>query len=254
MAQKERLEEIRQIVKREKKVVVSELSQCFGVTDETIRRDLEKLEKEGLVARTYGGAVLNVETISEHIDYLRRAQTNAEEKRIIGQLAAEVIPEKGTIGADASSTVMEAVSILQDRSGITVLTNSVKIIRELDQAALNILSTGGQVNSSTFSMQGTFVRRVLQDYHVDIVLLSCKALGPAGVYDSNEEEAELKKLLIDRGQKIILLVDHTKFNKIAFAKLMDIDKLDIIITDEEPSEDWKRLFAKKQVEMIYPQD
>lgn len=254
MAQKERLAMIRQKVKKNKKVIVSELSREHNVTEETIRRDLEKLEQEGLVTRTYGGAVLNIEKISEHIDYLRRSQTNKAEKTQIGRLAASVIPNKAAVGADASSTVMEAINLLRDRPEITVLTNSVKIVRELDQAALSIISTGGIVNNSTFSMQGNIVRKILNDYYVDIVLISCTALEiDGGVFDSNEEEAELKRILVDRGQKTILLADHTKFNKVAFVRVLDFSELDMVITDREPSQEWKEMFCEKGIKLLYPE-
>lgn len=253
MAQKERLSLIRQAVQRDKKVIVSELSKEYGVTEETIRRDLEKLEQEGLVNRTYGGAVLNVEKISEHIDYLRRSQTNKAEKVKIGSMAAKIIPPHVAVGADASSTVMEAVNMLRDRSDVTVLTNSVKIIRELDQSALNLISTGGIVNKNTFSMQGNIVRRILSDYYVDIVLISCTAIDiRGGVFDSNEEEAELKRLLVDRGQKIILLADHTKFSKVAFVRVLDYSQIDTVITDRKPGKEWIVKFQEKGVKLIYP--
>lgn len=253
MAQKERLSRIRKTIKEEKKVVVSELSKEYGVTEETIRRDLEKLENEGLVTRTYGGAVLNMEQITENIAYLRRELHNHEEKMIIGELAASVIPTKATIGADASSTVMAALKCLRNCPQVTVLTNSIPAILEFDQSELNIISTGGVVNKNTYSMQGNVARRNLADYYVDIILTSCKALDlECGIFDSNEEEAELKKILVERGQKIYLLADHTKFNKVAFVKVLGFDNLDLVITDKEPSKEWKTLFKQKGIGLLYP--
>ncbi|MCD8121612.1 MAG: DeoR/GlpR family DNA-binding transcription regulator [Clostridiales bacterium] len=253
MAQKERLDLIRQAVQRDRKVSVSELSKIHAVTEETIRRDLEKLEKEGLVNRTYGGAVLNIETISEHIHYVRRREINKDAKNRIAQLTLPEISANAVIGADASSTVMQAVSCLKERSDVSILTNSVQIVRDLDQSSINIISTGGAVNRNTCSMQGSIVRKVLSEYYVDIVLISCTALElDGGVFDANEEEAELKKVLIERGRKIILLVDHTKFNKVAFVKLLDFSQLDMIITDQEPSEEWKEKFRQINVELRYP--
>lgn len=252
--QRGRLDEIRQKIKREKQVSVSELSGQYGVTEETIRRDLEKLKDEGLIARTYGGAVLNQKENTENIDYFYRAQTNIEEKRIIGQLAARVIPEKTTIGADASSTVVEAIRAIGDRPDITVLTNSIMMFKNTDQMALSIMSTGGLVNKRTSSMQGLLARKILREYHVDIVLISCKALLlNGGVYDSNEEEAELKKVLIERGQRVILLADHTKFDKVAFVKVIELGNLDTVITDRKPSQDWLELFKKNNTQVLYPQ-
>ena len=151
MAQKDRLEQIRQIVRLEKKVVVANLSNQFGVTPETIRRDLEKLEEEGLVVRTYGGAVLNQTESSEKIDFVKRSETNVEEKRAIAGIVSEMVPPNASIGCDASSTVMETLKYLSEREDILVLTNSVKVIREMERSRFGILSTGGRVNRQSYS-------------------------------------------------------------------------------------------------------
>lgn len=98
MAQKDRLEQIRQIVRLEKKVVVANLSNQFGVTPETIRRDLEKLEEEGLVVRTYGGAVLNQTESSEKIDFVKRSETNVEEKGRLRALFPRWFPLMQVLG------------------------------------------------------------------------------------------------------------------------------------------------------------
>ncbi len=116
MGQKQRLEEIRQKVRQERRVVVSELSVLFGVTEETIRRDLDKLEAEGVVARTYGGAVLNGEASMERIEFNRRAAICVEEKQYIAKLCAMELPLNGTIATDASTTVLEALRAISDRA------------------------------------------------------------------------------------------------------------------------------------------
>lgn len=253
MAQKDRLESIQQTIQFDKKVTVSQLSRDLKVTEETIRRDLEKLEAEGVLTRIHGGAVLNAGQVSENIDYLMRERHNHLEKQIMGRLAASIIPNRATVGTDASSTVMEAVRLLKNRPEITILTNSVQIIRELSQSALTIVSTGGIVNKSTFSMQGQVVRKILSDYYVDIALISCKALDPeGGIFDSNEEEGELKKLMAERGQKIILMADHTKFNRVAFVRILDLDRLDILVTDQEPAPEWRTICREKGVTLLYP--
>lgn len=253
MAQKERLESIQQTLQLEKKVMVSQLSKDLKVTEETIRRDLEKLEAEGVLTRTHGGAVLNAERVLENIDYLMRERHNHLEKQIMGRLAASIIPNRATVGTDASSTVMEAVRLLKNRPEITILTNSVQIIRELSQAAFTIVSTGGIVNKSTFSMQGQVVRKILSDYYVDIALISCKALDlEGGIFDSNEEEGELKKLMAERGQKIILMADHTKFDRVAFVRILDLERLDVLITDQEPAPEWRAICREKGIKLLYP--
>lgn len=253
MAQKDRLESIRRSIQLGKKVTVSQLSRELGVTEETIRRDLEKLEQEGILTRIHGGAVLNTHSVSENIDYLVRANHNRMEKEVMGRLAVSVIPDRASICADASSTVMEAVRLLKGQPDITLLTNSVQIINELSQSAFTVVSTGGTVNKNTFSMQGKAVRKILADYYVDIVLISCKALNlSGGIFDSNEEEGELKRLMVERGQKVILIADHSKFNRVAFIKVMDLDKLDVLVTDREPSPEWKALCQEKNIQLVIP--
>ena len=253
MAQKTRLSAIRKKLKTEKKVAVAELSREYGVTEETIRRDLEKLEQEGFANRTYGGAVLNVGNMAEKVSYVRRAEKNKEEKAIIGRLASVAIPEKATIATDASTTVMEALREMKDRTGITVLTNSVQTIYELENPSLNLIITGGRYNPSTGSLQGTITRSVMEGYYVDIVLLSCKALDlDGGFMDTNVEEAEVKRVMVEHGKKVIMCVDHTKFNKIAFTRLLAIQEVDTLITDRKPDDEWLETFKQKNVEVIYP--
>lgn len=253
MAQRDRLERIRQMVRLDKKVVVTELSKTFGVAPETIRRDLEKLEMEGQVVRTYGGAVLNQAESPEKIDFVKRSKTNVEEKRTIGLLVSKLVPQNASIGCDASSTVMEALKCLSDREDILVLTNSVKVVREMDQSRFGILLTGGRVNRQSYSMQGGVARSTIQEYHLDLVMLSCKGLSnEGGIFDSHELEADVKKTLLDQGRKAILLVDHSKFGKVAFVKFTDLEAINMVITDREPSEEWMRLFNRNDIEVLYP--
>ena len=147
MTIKQRLEAIRKIVKTETRVVVSELSKQFDVTEETIRRDLYKLETEGLVTRTYGGAILNQNITYENVDYRRREQTNPEEKREIASLAASVIPWNTTVSADGSSTVAEALKMLADHEGLTILTYSIKAIDNLADSDIRLVSTAVTLES-----------------------------------------------------------------------------------------------------------
>lgn len=251
MTLKQRLEKIRELVKENKKVVVSQLSDMFDVTEETIRRDLEKLEAEGLVARTYGGAVLNQDLAREKIHFLKRAQTNMPQKQKIAQKASDIIKKSASIGADSSSTVLEALKLIRDEPGITILTNSVEALRELSMSSLSVVSTGGILDKNSLSLQGAGAKNSIGNYSLDIALISCKGLNHDGVYDSNESEGELKQLLVDRANRVILLVDDSKFGKTAFIRLADLSRIDTIITNEEPDDEWKKLLARNEVNLIY---
>ena len=253
MAQKERLEQIRQIMRTERKMSVSELSTQLAVTPETIRRDLEKLEQENFLTRTHGGAVITQADLSEKISFLKRENTNTEAKRIIAGLAADLIPFGAGIGCDASSTSMELLEQLKDREDLLVLTNSVKAICDMSESRYGLLSTGGYINRQSYSLQGGAAKNMVQEYHLEMVFMSCKGISrDGGIFDSHEVEIEMKKSLLEQGNKIYLLADHTKFGCVGFSKLAEIKEIDAVITDQKPSQEWLDLFVDRQVEVIYP--
>ncbi|HFR0724806.1 TPA: DeoR/GlpR family DNA-binding transcription regulator, partial [Shigella flexneri] len=210
MAAKDRIQAIKQMVANDKKVTVSNLSGIFQVTEETIRRDLEKLEDEGFLTRTYGGAVLNTAVLTENIHFYKRASSFYEEKLLIARKALPFIDNKTTMAADSSSTVMELLKLLQDRSDLTLLTNSAEAIHVLAQSEIKVVSTGGELNKNTLSLQGRITKEIISRYHVDIMVMSCKGLDiNSGALDSNEAEAEIKKTMIRQATEVALLVDHS---------------------------------------------
>lgn len=252
MAAKDRLESIRQIIQAEKKVAVSSLSHSFSVTEETIRRDLEKLENEGILTRTFGGAVLNVQAQREGIHFYKRAGIRVEEKRKMAVVASELLQGKYTIAADASTTVMEAVKLIKNSRDITLLTTSTAVFQEMAGTDINILSTGGVFNRSTLSLQGAVAKENIKKYHVDILLISCKGIHmEKGVMDSKEPEAEVKKLMIEQAREVALFADHSKFNQTAFAPLTDFAHIDYLITDQKPEDKWIQFCEKNQIKLVY---
>ena len=133
----------------------------------------------------------------DRLGYTHRSRTNVEEKKKIAQIVASIIPMQATLFADASSTVMEALTLMADRDDITVLTNSIPVLSSLNQSGLNIMSTGGANNRVSCSLQGIIARTTIMNYHVDFVLTSCKGLKlDEGAYDSREGETEIKQLMI----------------------------------------------------------
>ena len=168
----ERKNEILAILQKEQRVLVSELSQKYDVTDETIRRDLEKLESEGYVKRTYGGAVLNKNT-SMDLPLRIREKNNRREKQIIARLVAQVVEEGDSIMLDASSTSLMIAKELKDMNKLTVVTNSVEVLIELaGHEGVRVISTGGMLRDSSLSLIGTAAQKALSGYNVDKAIIS----------------------------------------------------------------------------------
>ena len=117
---------------------------------------------------------------------------------------------------------------------------------------MNIISTGGGLDQRTLSLQGPITQNAIKNYNVDIAFVSCKGMDiNKGILDSNETEAEIKRSMIKQSNKVILLVDHSKYDKTSFVKLFDYEDIDYLITDIEPNEEWINLLHANNVEVIY---
>ena len=249
---KKRLDKIKSKIEIDKKVTVYELSKTFNLTEETIRRDLEKLELEGFLTRTFGGAIFNNQSQKENMSFYTRASINIEEKRKIASLFYNMIENKKTIAADSSTTVMEAIKAIKNINGLTILSSSTEIFRELLGSKINIISIGGTFNEKTLSLQGNLAKENIKRYYMDIALISCKGLDiNKGVMDSNEGDAEIKMEMIKQASEVILLADNTKFNKKALVQFLDLNKVNYIITDKKPDDEWIDFCRDANINLIY---
>ena len=234
------------------KVVVSELSQKFGVTEETIRRDIEKLSREGLATKTYGGAVSNVSPSSD-LPYNVRKRFNVELKQNIAEKVAAMINDGDRIMLDASSTAIYVTRKIKSKKNITVITNSVEILLELaDKTGWTVFSTGGTLKEGSFSTVGAAAERMVRGYHVDMCMCSAKGIDEKmGITYSNEKDSQMKQAMFASADKKVLALDSSKFDKISFIKVCDVGDVDMIVTDKAPNEAWQKRLAEAGVKLIY---
>lgn len=236
----------------EGKVIVSDLSQEFGVTEETIRRDLEKLDNEGLAKKTYGGAVIN-QSLNTDLPFNVRKRTNVELKQKIADRIAELIHDGDYIMLDASSTATYVTQRIKNRKNITLITNSVEILLELaDKDDWNILSTGGTLKKGALALIGTSAEKMIRGFHVDLAVCSSKGIDiNMGITDSSEKDSVIKQAIFAAADHKVLAVDSTKFDKISFVRVCDAGDVDTVVTDTQPAERWAEYFREKNVELIY---
>ena len=168
----ERRQKIMDILQKNKKVYVAKLALEFGITEETVRRDLEKLENQNLLQRSYGGAVL-MEKTNEDLSFDQRSITHVAEKRKITEKAHQLIEKGDTIFMDSSSTALMLRPYLENKENITIITNSIRLLYD---AALNtnlhIISTGGKLKENSFALIGPTALDTIDKFTVDVAIIS----------------------------------------------------------------------------------
>jgi DeoR family L-fucose operon activator len=246
----ERYEKTIEVVNERGSIRVTELSKLFEVTEETIRRDLDHLEKMGKLMRSHGGAV-SIKTEQTETSYSEREVLHVEEKKNIAQEAVKHIKENDRIILDASTTAWYMASILPNIP-LTVLTNSIKVALELSsKEKVDVISTGGLLSARSLSYIGPLAERSLELYHVDKAFISCRGVHiPRGISESNEYQARLKQKMIDVSDEVILLADFSKFGVQAFTHVAPWTDIDLVITDAETNHEVITELANIDVQVI----
>lgn len=243
-------------LQEEKKVVVSELSGLFEVSEETIRRDLDRLDKEGLAVKSYGGATLPENNSSVDMPFMVRQKKNMVGKRKIAKLLAELINDGDHIIVDPSTTTLSMVREIKNKERLTIITNSIEVMIELnEQDGWDILSTGGQLKQSYLALVGPKTIESLKAFNADKVVFSCKGIDmEKGITDANELFSATKSAMLSSAGLKILAVDCTKFGNVAFSKICEVADMDMVVTDQKPDEAWLKYFKDKGIECIYEED
>ena len=249
----ERRNQILEKLQAEKRVVVSDLSQLYNVSEETIRRDLDKLEKEGLAIKSYGGAVIN-EDISIDLPFNVRKNQNVSGKQKMAEIVASLVKDGDHIFLDASTTAVFVAKALKEKQRLTVITNSMEILLELsDVSGWNIISTGGVMKEGYLAFLGSKTDESIRSYYVDKVIFSCKALDKDwGIMESQEAFGSTKRAMMSSGREKILVVDSSKFDQTAFSVAGSLKDVDVVVTDKKPVDRWSIYFEKLGVECKYP--
>lgn len=247
----ERQQKIVKLINERKSIRVTELSQLFSVTEETIRRDLERLENEKKLARSHGGAISIKPSDSLEIPYSEREVTNVHEKKEIALEAIKHVKEGDKVIFDASTTAWYMAKALPDIP-ITVLTNSIKVAMELSaKKQITVISTGGTLLAKSLSFVGPLAETSLDIYHVNKAFISCQGLHlERGISESDEQQARIKKKMIESADSIYIMIDHSKFGVQAFSKLDDLDVIDHIITDSKTDDESVQQLINKELNVI----
>ena len=248
----ERRTQIEDMVNANKSVLVTELSKQFDVTPETIRGDLLKLEKQGVLVRTYGGAVL-VGASGSELGFKERDTVNSDLKQRIGKRAASLIRNGDTIFLDASTSALHLARNIKDKQGLTVITNAASVMTELSECDnIRVVCTGGLYRARSMSYNGRYAEKMIrQNFAANKFFFSCRGITLSrGLVDSTEEEAEIKRAMLESSDSVIFLCDHYKLGKMGIPIIAPISKLDKFITDVRLDSEWSSALESNGTSII----
>lgn len=234
----DRIKAIKELLLSNRKVLNTELCDRFKVSIETVRRDLKQLERQGIIRRVYGGAVLTENSaFPDTIDKWQvRSMENISEKRTIASQTAQLIPDNCTVLLDSGTSAFEIACLLKGRQNLTVITYSLRIATELGMCPnLTVYCVGGIIKVDALVTTGFLAAEFLSYFsHLDYAVISGDGFIPAvGTTEYAVEMAMLKRNIIPKADRVLLAIDHTKFGIAANCVTCETSKIHTVITDRD---------------------
>ena len=231
MFEAERLQKIQKLLDGKQAISVQDLAQNLFVSCTTIRRDLNELQRQGLVKRIHGGAVLIAGDAQELPLYMRKKQNSAA-KELIALRAVTHIRDGQVLFLDASSTVQHLVPHLAGFRDLTIITNGLKTAQELSALPHKVYCTGGLQLHNSSAYVGHIAERTIREFNADLFFFSSRGLAWDGrITDASGEETQLRRVMLEQSKKHIFLCDSSKFGADFCHNLCRVDQTDAFISD-----------------------
>jgi DeoR family transcriptional regulator, aga operon transcriptional repressor len=246
----ERRSYILKYLETNEKVDVEALSQQFGVSKVTIRKDLNYFEKRNLLIRSRGGA-MKQSLISTDLSIYDRRKQNIDLKQKIGATAAAMIGAGETIILDSGTTIMEMAKQISKQTETTIITIAVDIaFRLADFPKARVIMPGGMLRRNSLSLVGEQTASALREYYCDKYFLSADGIDfERGLLTMNIEEAHLSRICIENSKQVIALIDSGKFNPKGITTIAPLSKIDMIITDSGISPEQADFMRSQNIEL-----
>lgn len=232
MLKKERQDQILLILKDKKYCTVSYLAKNLFVANITVRRDLEEMEKSGLLQRCHGGAALP-DYENREVPFAIRDKENSIAKDTIARKAIKLIHDGDTVFLDASSTASHILDYVGENRDLTIITNSIFNLEKLRGRGIRCYLTGGVLLENSHALVGKLAEETVSNLYADICFFSSQGITEEGIItDFSEDETRLRKCMIQNARKSVFLYDHTKMGKRFLFKVCDSEMLYMTITDQ----------------------
>jgi DeoR family transcriptional regulator, aga operon transcriptional repressor len=234
-------------------VFVNELSKEFGVSEVTIRNDLEQLESKNLLIRARGGAMSTTQVVSQDLQLGEKHKLNMNEKSRIGKAAAKLINDSDAVIIDSGTTTLEVVkNLASNLNNVTIISNALNIANQLVSSSnINLIIPGGILRKNSLSLIGPLAEKSFKNFYVDKVFLGVDGFNTMhGISTPNIEEASLNQIMIDIAREVIVVADSSKFLRKSLAFICKLDRIDTVITDSGISDDDKKRLEDAGIKVI----
>ncbi len=255
----ERIQQIEQYIFSHEIVTMQELLDTFGISMNTLRRDLNELSARGSIEKVYGGArrrEAEPQKVDQLVSYSERNVRNPEQKDRIAGLAAAFVEEDDTIFIDTGTSTVPLLRHLQSFQHLTIITNSVYVLHSaLEYPQFTIIGLPGRLKHKTASLVGEQCVEMLERYNIGRAFMACTAFSlDTGATNTTIEEFDIKKKVLERSRESYLLVDASKFGKTSLLTFGRAEDFDCILTDSPPGEEYMKYFRHNGIRLVLPDD
>jgi DeoR family transcriptional regulator, aga operon transcriptional repressor len=211
---------------------IAQLAGELGVSEMTIRHDINRLERDGFLRRTYGGATAHL-TRSMELLFNARALENAPSKRLIGMQAAEILAPERTLFIGIGSTTEQFAMFLPAREEVTVVTGSLPVASLLGTRKGRVVVLGGSVLTDELACVGPVAAATVRRYHADLAVLGAAGISARyGITELSDEAAEIQRLMIEHAERLVIVADGSKLGEVTMATVAPADRITTLITDD----------------------
>jgi len=249
---KKRHEKIIRLVEKSGFVTVDEMARHFEVTPQTVRRDINLLDKNGLIARYHGGAGLALS--SENIAYDHRKEINITEKTGISQLTAERIPDQASLFINTGTTAELVAKNLINHKRLKIITNNLNVASTMMKSSdFEVIITGGAVRNRDGSITGEATIDFIKQFKVDYGIIGIGGIELDGtLLDFDYHEVRVSRAIIENSRKVFLVTDNSKIGRKAMVRLGHISEINTLFIDKKPPESIIHILDEHEIELVVP--
>lgn len=249
----DRIQKLKNYILSNERASIEELCNVFTVSKNTMRRDINELEKQGTIKKVYGGIVLNDKKTTEPFE--SREEKNTSAKQVIAKLACDFVQDGDIIYIDSGTTTMHMLPHLAELRNLTIITNNLNVIlSSLPYLHLNVLCTGGTLFRTTNSFVDMDAINFLKKYNISKAFMASTGISISkGITNSSSFEYDIKKYMVDNCDMVVLLADETKIGRVSLTTYCDLKDINVFVTNANPDDEYVEFFNKNNIKLITPQ-